>query len=141
MEVVSDSTMKSYVHMIKFVFETVLILATIFGTLFMREDELNKSEVLSEELETDIMSYYMGAGACLISGVIYILSALSNGKKFRMVPCPSVRLVSIFIQILLFLLKILLTGTFVINAIDTSSDTENSKVLVLLIAFGRIRRA
>ena len=50
MEVVSDSTMKSYVHMIKFVFETVLILATIFGTLFMREEEIKNSEVLSESL-------------------------------------------------------------------------------------------
>ena len=49
-EVVSDNTMRSYVHMIKFVFEMVLILATIFGTLFMREDELKNSEVLSESL-------------------------------------------------------------------------------------------
>ena len=95
-EVVSDSTMRSYVHMIKFVFETVLILATIFGTLFMREDELKKNEVSSDQLSTEILSFYMGAGACLISGVIYILSALSNGKKYRMVPCPSVRMVSIF---------------------------------------------
>ena len=121
MEVVSDSTMKSYVHMFKFVFETVLILATIFGTLFMREDELKKNEVLSEQLSTEILSFYMGAGACLISGVIYILSALSNGKKYRMVPCPSVRIVSIFIQILLILLKVLLTGTFVINATGSFS--------------------
>ena len=121
MEVVSDSTMKSYVHMFKFVFETVLILATIFGTLFMREDELKKNEVLSDQLSTEILSFYMGAGACLISGVIYILSALSNGKKYRMVPCPSVRIVSIFIQILLILLKVLLTGTFVINATGSFS--------------------
>ena len=63
----------------------------------------------------------MGAGACLISGVIYILSALSNGKKYRMIPCPSVRIVSIFIQILLILLKVLLTGTFVINATGSFS--------------------
>ena len=87
----------------------------------------------------------MGAGACLMSAVIYILSALSNGKKFRMVPCPSFGIVSIFIQILLILLKILLTGTFVMNAIDESSATgissKTSNIMILLIAFGRIRRA
>ena len=143
-EVVSDSTMKTYVHMIKFVLETVLILATIFGTLFMREDELENSQVWSSETEMDIMTFQMILGAGIISGVIYILSALSNGKKYRMVPCPSVRMVSIVIQILLILLKVLLTGTFVMNAVYFLSDSQSSRyseLMVLLIAFGRIRRA
>ena len=36
---VSDTTMKAYIPVIKLVFEVILVLATIFGTLFMKERE------------------------------------------------------------------------------------------------------
>ena len=57
----------------------------------------------------------MSYGACIIAIVIYILSALSNSKKFRLIPCPNVGIVNVFIQILMIVLKVLLTGTFVVD--------------------------
>ena len=71
---------------------------------------------------------YMAYGSCVIAMIAWVLSSLSNRKKFRCISCPNMTQVAIPLQIMQILVKVILAAAFMQLGLYTMQEFKPESI-------------
>ena len=69
---------------------------------------------------------YMAYGACALAVIAWVLSILSNVRKFRIIPVPNMACVAFPLQIMMIVVKVILTAAYMYLGLYTLQNYKET---------------